>query len=76
MFMTQTIDGFLTEWTNAERSGDTSNLELLLAHDFLGVGPLGFVLLRVPGWPALPAASPTTASSWRRSSHASTATRQ
>jgi ketosteroid isomerase-like protein len=42
--MTQTIDEFLTEWTNAERSSDTSNLESLLTDDFLGVGPLGFVL--------------------------------
>jgi ketosteroid isomerase-like protein len=42
--MTQTIDQFLAEWTSAERSGDTSRLDDLLFDDFLGVGPLGFVL--------------------------------
>jgi ketosteroid isomerase-like protein len=38
------IDEFLTAWTDAERSGDSSSLERLLTDDFLGVGPLGFVL--------------------------------
>jgi ketosteroid isomerase-like protein len=38
------IDEFLTDWMDAERSGDTSSLERLLTDDFLGVGPLGFVL--------------------------------
>jgi ketosteroid isomerase-like protein len=42
--MTQTIDDFLTDWTDAERSGNASTLESLLTDDFLGVGPLGFVL--------------------------------
>jgi ketosteroid isomerase-like protein len=38
------IDEFLTDWIDAERSGDIGSLERLLADDFLGVGPLGFVL--------------------------------
>jgi ketosteroid isomerase-like protein len=31
-------------WANAERAGDADALEPLLAHDFLLVGPLGFML--------------------------------
>lgn len=42
--MTGSIDSFLSEWTDAEGSGDASSLELLLTDDFLGAGPLGFVL--------------------------------
>lgn len=38
------IDTFLSEWSDAERNGDGSALESLLTDDFLGVGPLGFVL--------------------------------
>jgi ketosteroid isomerase-like protein len=47
--MTQTIDQFLSEWTTAEQRGDTGSLEVLLTDDFLGVGPLGFVLPK-SGW--------------------------
>jgi ketosteroid isomerase-like protein len=32
------------QWANAERAGDADALEPLLAHDFLLVGPLGFML--------------------------------
>lgn len=45
----QTIESFLDDWTNAERAGDTSALAGLLADDFTGVGPLGFVLPKA-GW--------------------------
>lgn len=38
------IEGFLTEWTSAEQSGDAAALDKLLADDFTGVGPLGFTL--------------------------------
>jgi ketosteroid isomerase-like protein len=40
----QAIDSFLTEWTTAERNGDTGALETLLTSDFTAVGPLGFIL--------------------------------
>ena len=43
--MSEHIHAFLSEWTAAERVGDTERLEPLLADDFCGVGPLGFVLI-------------------------------
>ncbi len=42
--MTQTVESFLAEWAGAERTGDTDTLDTLLTDDFVGVGPLGFVL--------------------------------
>jgi ketosteroid isomerase-like protein len=38
------ISRFLSEWTVAERDGDATALARLLADDFVGVGPLGFML--------------------------------
>jgi ketosteroid isomerase-like protein len=42
--MTTTIDDLLTTWVECERTGDVSGLDGLLADDFVGVGPIGFVL--------------------------------
>jgi ketosteroid isomerase-like protein len=47
--MKERIDAFLSQWTTAERTGDSDTLAALLMDDFCGVGPLGFVLLR-PAW--------------------------
>jgi ketosteroid isomerase-like protein len=44
--MTRHLDGFLSDWAGAERAGDAERLALLLADDFCGIGPLGFVLPR------------------------------
>jgi hypothetical protein len=40
------IDLLLQRWADAELRGDTTALDDLLAPDFTGVGPLGFVLSR------------------------------
>ena len=46
MTMTQdsAIKTFLSQWTQAELNGDAGALSNLLTEDFLGVGPMGFVL--------------------------------
>jgi hypothetical protein len=61
--MTQTIDQFLGDWTGAERTGDAGRLDDLLTDDFLGVGPLGFVLSK----PATPPSSRPARSGAERS---------
>jgi ketosteroid isomerase-like protein len=44
--MTPTIDPVIQQWTDAERRGDAGDLAELLADDFVGIGPVGFVLDR------------------------------
>ena len=44
--MTDSIDSFLGQWSAAEQVGDTGQLDALLASDFAGIGPLGFILPR------------------------------
>jgi ketosteroid isomerase-like protein len=38
------IRTFLSRWTESERKGDRASLAPLLTEDFVGVGPLGFML--------------------------------
>jgi ketosteroid isomerase-like protein len=43
---TTEIDTFLARWADAERRGDAEQMDELLADDFVGIGPVGFVLDR------------------------------
>jgi ketosteroid isomerase-like protein len=43
------IPKFLSAWTDAERTRDTAFLAANLTDDFVGVGPLGFMLPK-PAW--------------------------
>jgi hypothetical protein len=42
--MTDDIDDLLAQWAEAERTGDAGRLDALLTDDFVGIGPVGFVL--------------------------------
>ena len=42
--MITAIDDVLTSWVDAERRGDAHALDALLTDDFVGIGPVGFVL--------------------------------
>jgi ketosteroid isomerase-like protein len=42
--MSDTIDASLSDWNNAECDADVERLATLLTDDFVGIGPLGFVL--------------------------------
>jgi ketosteroid isomerase-like protein len=38
------VEGFVEEWATAEQCGDAAFLEKVLVDDFVGVGPLGYML--------------------------------
>ena len=42
--MTTTVDELLTAWADSERDADIDRLDALLSEDFVGIGPVGFVL--------------------------------
>jgi len=42
--MTTDINDVLSVWTTAEHAGDARTLDTLLADEFVGIGPVGFVL--------------------------------
>jgi hypothetical protein len=43
---TKELNKFIEDWANAELAGGTTFLSATLADDFVGVGPLGFVLTK------------------------------
>jgi hypothetical protein len=46
---TTAIQDVLRRWAAAERDGDRTGLDTLLTEDFVGIGPVGFMLPK-PAW--------------------------
>jgi ketosteroid isomerase-like protein len=43
---TRRLEGFIREWADAERREDVAFLSKSLTDDFVGIGPLGFMLTK------------------------------
>ena len=43
---TRRLEGFIREWADAERREDVAFLRESLTDDFVGIGPLGFILTK------------------------------
>ena len=65
------LEEFAQQWAAAEQQGDTSFLEGALTDDFVGVGPVGFMLIKEQWLGRFAGASLTSLSPstrWRRAS--------
>ena len=61
MTATNDVLDLVRRWAAAEQQNDAGSLDGLLADDFVGVGPLGFVLTREQWLAVLPQVRPRPA---------------